>query len=112
MSTQVAEAQIPVRPRPRSPEAIALGQQRKAARRARTSRLRKSVAVVAIAAFIGPFATIYQQIAEGRDPGLGVQAAAAQTATTTTQTDSAPSTTPTTTPATTVSPTPVTTQQS
>ena len=72
MSTQVAEAQIPVRPRPRprSPEAVALGRQVKAARRRRTNRLRKGVVAIAAAAFLGPFAVIYTQVAAGRDPAL------------------------------------------
>jgi hypothetical protein len=40
-------------------EAIQVAAQRKAARRRRTGRIRKAVAVVAVTAFLGPFALIY-----------------------------------------------------
>ena len=51
-------------------DALALGRERKAARKLRTRRLRRVVAVCAVAAFVGPFATIYEEMAAGRDPAL------------------------------------------
>jgi hypothetical protein len=42
----------------------------KARRRRRTRRLRRGVVALALAAFVGPFATIYEQMADGRDPAL------------------------------------------
>lgn len=51
-------------------DALALGRERKVARRLRTRRLRQVVAVCAAAAFVGPFATIYEEMAAGRDPAL------------------------------------------
>ena len=86
-------------------EALALAAQRKAARRQRTNRIRKIVATIAVAAFIGPFAVIYGHVAAGKDPAL---------ANTTTVVAHSGSTSATTTSATTTTSTPaaVTTQQS
>ncbi len=66
-----------IRMKPTREEALAIAARRKAARRARTSRLRRWIAVVSVIAFIGPFGVIYAQIASGRDPALaGTQAVA------------------------------------
>ena len=89
--------------RPTRAEGLAIASQRKEARRRRTTRIRKTVAVLAAAAFIGPFGFLYQQLAAGNDPALaGTQSVAMKPATTT----SSASTDTTTTAA------PVTTQQS
>jgi hypothetical protein len=78
-----------------------------AARRQRIHRIRVTVAAVALAVFIALFATIYVQMAAGRDPMLGRHAT-----TTTGAVTAAPA--PTATPATTgeTAPAPVTTAQS
>src|SRR4051794_31985410 len=68
MSTLAYEPQS--RPRPSRDEALKVAAARKVARRRRTSRIRKAIATVAVAAFIGPFGVIYTQMAAGRDPGL------------------------------------------
>src|SRR4051794_30481227 len=86
-------------------EALALGRAKKAARRRRTGRIRRSVAVLAAAAFIGPLGAIY---AHDRATGSTTVAAAVQPSTTTT---AAPTTT-TTTPSATSTPSAVTTRQS
>jgi hypothetical protein len=88
--------------RPTREEGLAIASQRKEARRRRTARIRKTVAVLAVAAFIGPFGFLYQQMAAGKDPSLaGTQPVAMKAATTTSS-----ASTDTTTAA------PVTTQQS
>jgi hypothetical protein len=46
-------------------------------RRARVLRIRKMVAAIATAVFIALFATIYIQMAAGKDPALGTSVAAA-----------------------------------
>jgi hypothetical protein len=56
--------------KPTREEALAVASQRKAARHRRTTRIRKTVAILAVAAFIGPFGVIYSQVASGKDPGL------------------------------------------
>src|SRR4051794_41360781 len=56
--------------KPTREEGLAIAAQRKAARGRRTGRIRKVVAVVAVSAFIGPFAFIYTQMAAGKDPAL------------------------------------------
>jgi hypothetical protein len=44
-------------------------------RRGRIVRIRKAVAVLAVAVFVAAFSTIYVQMALGRDPVLGAKAA-------------------------------------
>lgn len=66
MSTFAVDPQR--RTRPSREAGLALAEERKAARRRRTGRIRKTVAVVAVAAFIGPFSVIYTQMADGPDP--------------------------------------------
>ena len=65
------------------------------ARRARVLQIRRTVAAVAAAVFIALFATIYIQMASGKDPALGTttsaQVSATSTATTTPSTTSTPS---------------------
>jgi hypothetical protein len=90
-------------PKPTRDEALAIAAARKTARRERTSKLRKAVAVLTAAAFIGPFGAIYAHVAATRNPAV------ASTAVTKTATTTAPSAS-TTSGSTTVSP--VTTQQS
>src|SRR5205823_1931731 len=51
-------------------QALRVAERRKAARRARTSRIRRTIAVIAVCAFTGPFGFIYTQMAAGRDPAL------------------------------------------
>jgi hypothetical protein len=50
-----------------------------AARRARIQRIRRTVTAAAVAVFIALFATIYIQMASGRDPALGTTATASVT---------------------------------
>src|SRR4051812_4266367 len=101
-------------------EALTVAAQRKAARGRRTSRIRKTVATLAVAAFIGPFAVIYTGVAAGKDAAL---AATSQPQSTTvaksssngsaaTATTNSATTNSATTTASTSSPAPVTTQQS
>src|SRR3954451_22877500 len=59
-------------------EALAIAEDRKAARRLRTSRIRVLVATAAAAAFIGPFAVIYGHVAAGKDPALAAQTSVAR----------------------------------
>jgi hypothetical protein len=63
--------------RPTREEGIAIASERKAARRRRTSRLRKTVAVIAACAFIGPFGIIATRMAAGKDPALATTHAVA-----------------------------------
>jgi hypothetical protein len=72
--------------KPTREEALAIASERKAARRARTSRIRKLVATLTVAAFIGPFAVIYNNVAAGKDPALAAQTATVARATTSAQT--------------------------
>jgi hypothetical protein len=92
-------------PRPTREEALAIAAKRKALRRDRTLRLRKGVAVLAVAVFVVPFAVIYDHVATGTDPALAATSA-------TVATTNSPATTTVSTPVTTSAPTPVTTQQS
>ena len=88
-------------------EAMAVAAHRKAARHRRTSRIRKTVATLAVAAFIGPFAVIYSNVTSGKDPALAntvTAVASASTATGGSTTTSASTSAP--------APTAVTTQQS
>jgi hypothetical protein len=104
MSTYAAQ------PHPRKPtreEGLAIAAQRRAARGRRTSHIRKAVATVAAAAFLGPFAVIYINLTAGKDPALAATTSPAQS-TTTSQAQS----TTTASSASTSSPAPVTTQQS
>jgi hypothetical protein len=50
-----------------------------AARRARLARIRRTVAAATVAVFIALFATIYIQMAAGKDPALGTTVTASQT---------------------------------
>jgi hypothetical protein len=85
MATPLADPSIPTRPKPTREEGLALAARRKAARGRRTGRIRRAIAVIGVAAFIGPFAVIYTQLAEGRDPALAnTQAVAAVVSTSTT----------------------------
>ncbi|HEX6714918.1 MAG TPA: hypothetical protein VF066_16120 [Thermoleophilaceae bacterium] len=68
MSTQLIDPEIHARTK--REVALAIGARRKAARRRRTGRLRRSVAALAFAAFVGPFSVIYTQMAAGHDPAL------------------------------------------
>jgi hypothetical protein len=56
--------------KPSREEALAIANARVAARARRTMRIRKGVVVLALAAFLGPFAVIFEQVAAGTDPGL------------------------------------------
>jgi hypothetical protein len=67
--------------KPTREEALAIASERKAARRCRTSRIRKLVAALAVAAFIGPFAVIYNHMAAGKDPALAAQSTVARVST-------------------------------
>jgi hypothetical protein len=99
------------KPRPTREEALKIAREHKAARRLRTSRLRKTVAALAVVAFVGPFGAIYQGIASGKDPGLATQAAAPATSGSSGAASTSSGST-TATSAQTSSPAPVTTQQS
>jgi hypothetical protein len=100
------------KPRPTREEALKIAGEHKAARRLRTSRLRKTVAALAVVAFVGPFGAIYQGIASGKDPGLATQAAAPATSGSSGGASTSSGSTTTATSAQTSSPAPVTTQQS
>src|SRR6476646_2492515 len=78
MTTQLTEPTF--RARAKRSQALAVARRRMAARRLRTRRLRQTITTFAVAAFIGPFATLYQQMAEGRDPGLSTTPAKISTA--------------------------------
>ena len=52
------------------------------ARRARVARIRRTIPAAAVAVFIALFATIYIQMAAGKDPALGTTATASLTTTT------------------------------
>ena len=54
------------------------------ARRARVARIRRTIAAATVAVFIALFATIYIQMAAGKDPALGSSATTAQVSTTST----------------------------
>src|SRR5258705_6064959 len=78
MTTQLAD--IPVgaaRVKPTREQALAIAERRKAARRARTTRIRRGIAVLSAAAFVAPFGVIYTQLAAGHDPALSNNQAAA-----------------------------------
>ena len=67
----------PVHPRPlphMSPTLLA--------RRARVARIRRTVVAATVAVFLALFATIYIQMAAGKDPALGTSATTAQVTTT------------------------------
>jgi hypothetical protein len=98
--------------KPTREEALAIASERKARRRARTSRIRKLVATLAVAAFIGPFAVIYDNVAAGRDPALAAQTATVARASTSIANGTTTSGASTTTSAQTSAPAAVTTQQS
>jgi hypothetical protein len=54
------------------------------ARRARVRRIRRTVTAVAVTVFIALFATIYIQMAAGKDPALGSSTSTAQVGATST----------------------------
>jgi hypothetical protein len=56
-----------------------------AARRARVARIRNTVAAAAVTIFIALFASLYIQMAAGKDPALGSSATTAQVSSTSTQ---------------------------
>jgi cytoskeletal protein RodZ len=124
MATHTADTPI-ARPKPTREEALAIAAGRKAVRARRTGRIRRWIAVVSVAAFVGPFGFIYTQLASGHDPALASQAVASQataaasadTATSTASTDTTSdsdnsASTSTTTTTTSQSPAAVTTSQS
>lgn len=86
--------------KPAREEALAIAADHEAARHRRTSRIRKLVATLAVAAFIGPFAVIYNNVSAGKDPALPTQTTVARASW---STDDGASTS---------TPAPVTTQQS
>ena len=99
MATHTADTPI-ARPKPTREEALAIAAGRKAVRARRTGRIRRWIAVVSVAAFVGPFGFIYTQLASGHDPALASQAVASQataaasadTSTTTASTDTSTTT--------------------
>jgi hypothetical protein len=103
-------AATPQRRKPSREEALAIASQRKLARARRTLRIRKTVAALAVAAFLGPFAVIYTQSASGTDPGVSnASATTSASGSTSASTGGSGSTSANTS---TSSPSPVTTQQS
>jgi hypothetical protein len=54
------------------------------ARRARVRQIRRTVTAVAVAVFVALFATIYIQMAAGKDPALGSSMSTAQVSATST----------------------------
>jgi hypothetical protein len=72
-----------------------------AARRLRVQRIRRTVTAVSVAVFLALFATIYIQMASGRDPALSSSTATASTATSTSSDDSSSQATTTAEPMTT-----------
>jgi hypothetical protein len=56
------------------------------ARRARVRQIRRTVTAVAVTVFIALFATIYIQMAAGKDPALGSSTSTAQVSATSTST--------------------------
>ena len=63
------------------------------ARRLRVQRIRRTVVAVSVAVFLALFATIYIQMAAGKDPALGSSTTTAASPSTSTSTSSAPVTT-------------------
>ena len=61
------------------------------ARRARVRQIRRTVTAAAVAVFIALFATIYIQMAAGKDPALGSSTTTAQVSQTSTSTSSSSS---------------------
>jgi hypothetical protein len=62
-----------------TPEARAIATAKAAGRRHRLTRIRKAVAVLALACFIALFSGIYVQMAAGRDPVLSAKSSASKT---------------------------------
>jgi hypothetical protein len=58
------------------------------ARRARVRQIRRTVTAIAVTAFIALFATIYIQMAVGKDPALGSSTTSAQMSSTSTSSTS------------------------
>jgi hypothetical protein len=73
------------------------------ARRARVRQIRRTVTALAVTLFIAVFATIYIQMAAGKDPALGPSAATAQVSETSTSSPDTSSSSGTSTPAMTTS---------
>jgi hypothetical protein len=63
------------------------------ARRARVRQIRRTVTAVAVTVFIAVFATIYIQMAAGKDPALKSSTTTAQVSATSTPSSSTPVTT-------------------
>ena len=59
------------------------------ARRARVARIRRTITAATVAVFIALFATIYIQMAAGKDPALGTSATTAQVTTSSSDTTTA-----------------------
>jgi hypothetical protein len=97
------------RVKPTREQALRIAERRKAARRWRNRRMRRAIAVVSVAAFIGPFGIIYTQLASGNDPALASTKVVATTSASATQAQAASTQTTQTTSA---APAAVTTQQS
>ena len=58
------------------------------ARRARVRQIRRTVTAIAVTVFIALFATIYIQMAAGKDPALGSSGTTAQVSATSTSSSS------------------------
>lgn len=80
MSPAVIQPPQQQKRRPTREEGLAIANARKAARARRTERIRKAVAVLAVAAFIGPFSVIYVRMATGNDPALATTGTVSSTA--------------------------------
>ena len=63
------------------------------ARRARVRQIRRTVTAVAVTVFIALFATIYIQMAAGKDPALGASTTTAHVSATSTPSPDTPMTT-------------------
>jgi hypothetical protein len=63
------------------------------ARQARVRQIRRTVTAAAVAVFIALFATIYIQMAAGKDPVLGASTSTAQVSATSTPSSDTPMTT-------------------
>src|SRR4051794_29717531 len=90
MSSSAAQTS---RSKPTREEALAIAAARKTARAHRTTKIRKTVAALAAAAFLGPFAVIYGHVASGKDPGLAASTASGSTIAGTTGSSTSGSTT-------------------
>jgi hypothetical protein len=90
MTTPLTETPLArERVKPTREQALAIAEQRKAARRRRTRLIRHAVVAASIAAFVGPFGVIYTQLAAGRDPALSTKQTVTTVASTSTSSTSA-----------------------